>query len=204
MVDIAFDAAFFLVGMALAAFVLWRQPKWDPVNVSRSNFTLRVPSAVLLVMLGFAVASIGAWFRYERFADARTNLASRLQSAEADRERLKADAAEARADLQRSRAFDLVVELTIPEAVSRKLNSLDSRTRSQVTLQGLVRKPGDPAPRIREVFIGETNPGVVTVRIGDLNAGDRVSFAVQDGPDRWVSDTFAVPATTRMEMKKAQ
>jgi hypothetical protein len=206
MIDIVFDVAFFVAGVALAAFVLWWQPKWDPVNVTRNNFTLRVPSVVLLVLFGFAIASIGAWFRYQRFIEARTDLSNQARIAEADRDRekFKADMAEQIADVMRSRAFELVVELSMPENVSRKLSSPDKRIRDQVTLQGLVRKPADPIPKIREVSVGEISHNIVSVRIGDLTAGDRVNFAVQDGADRWVSEIFAVPTTPRLEMRKEQ
>ena len=205
-IDIVFDVAFFVAGMALAAFVLWRQPKWDPVNVTRSNFTLRVPSVVLLVLFGFTIASIGAGFRYQRFVDARSDLATkaRITEAERDKEKLKADTAREFAEVLRSRAFELVVELSMPENMSRRLSSSDKRVRDQVVLQGLVRKPADPIPKIREVSVGEISHNIVSVRIGDLTAGDRVNFAVQDGAEQWVSEIFSVPTTPRLDMKREQ
>jgi hypothetical protein len=190
--DSLYDAAFFVFGLLLVAFVLVRQPKWDPVNFTRGSFVLRVPSAVFLVCLGIAVAAVGAYFRYERIQDARLQTSENLKRSAAEVAFLQRQLEEHRQELLRFRMYELGVELSFPTNVAGK----------KLLFQGLVRKPGDPVPKLREVDVVETRQNVVTLKIAGLNAGDRVGFIVEDGTVRWRSEPFEVPATARLSMTK--
>lgn len=192
--DSFYDAAFFVVGVLLVAFVLWRQPKWDPVNIDRSNFKLRVPSVVFLVLIGVAVASVTVYFRHERFEEAKRRTAEELTSTRARVKLLEDQVEEHERRYRRLSTLELVVELKFPPDVPT----------SKLVFQGLVRSPGEPAPDIRQVDLVSSDQGVVKLRVSGLSPGDQVGFAARRGQELWSSEQFEVPAIGRLDMRKVQ
>ncbi|MGH9330549.1 MAG: hypothetical protein ACRD09_08910 [Vicinamibacterales bacterium] len=195
--DLIWDVVFLLLGLLLIAYALVRPPRWDPVNIARGEFTFRVPSAVFLIVLGVLVASVGIFFRYQRY-DAR--LADTLEQVNANKqviESLNRRVQEMRDDLLRFRSYELFVELTFPETVEA----------SGMSLQGLVRKPGSPAPSVREVQLISAREKLLMIRIENLNAGDKVTFAAVE-PRRsrtWMSTAdYEVPAVAKLDMRNAR
>lgn len=188
----AYDFIFLGLGIVILVFALiWsRRPPRPPVEIAvgKLGLSLKADTVPFLILLGVIVAGVGVFFRYKGYE-------SRLTALQTDGQGMGRQITELRDELQRFKDYEMSIALAFPGPVN--MNTLQ--------VQPYIKKPGSQSAKLVTNAEKEATdlPNVVSMRLGNLNPGDRVFFKAFEGENkRWKSTSEIEVPVARLEMKE--
>jgi hypothetical protein len=180
------DVAFFVLGVGMILYALFRASTKGhaPIDIAIAKLgTFKMDFVAFLVVIGIASSGVGVFFRYRGYE-------GRLHELEKTQATLTESARALQFQIDRFKNYNVNLVLKFDKGVNRE----------GLKITGLVRAPGEQVPRMINTDVPEADSGtpsnIVSVSVGHLNTGDRLSFRVSDATRSWVSEEFEVPIVT--------